>query len=178
MEGEKKQSAWSSAAKDGLILAAFTIICLLLSTLLKNSPIIVFLVELVKIVGCIWLLRFLMIRWKNSNGSTTPFKYGMMICLFSSVVCAIFTFFQLSYIVPEDIATAFDQIYESFGSMNIPIETQNMLDRLQDNYPQWACVSALISDLICGVIFSGIISSTMKNTDIFADDDNDSPQED
>ncbi len=169
---ENQQSTWSSAAKDGLLLALFTIVFLFLAALLKNQ-IVATIVEILKIAGCIWFLRYLMLKWRKTNKSFSLFKYGMMICLFSSIVCAIFTFFEFAYIFPDMITETFDQLYESLGSMSLPSESMDLITKMEDNYPQWACISAFITDILAGLIFSAIIANARKSKeDIFADQPN------
>lgn len=169
---EKQQSAWSSAAKDGLLLAAFTIVFLLLAAVVKNQ-ILITILQIGKIAGCIWFLRYLMLKWYKSNKSFSLFKYGVMICLFSSIVCAIFSFFEFAYIFPDMVTEAFDQVYESLGSMAIPSESMDIITRMEDNYPQWACISALITDFLAGLIFSAIIANAHKSNENIFEEQND-----
>ena len=159
---ENKQSAWSSAAKDGLLLGLVTIVFLLLTAVIKQSAV-TSIIGILKIVACIWFLRYLLVKWQNAKQSITLFKYGVMVCLFSSVICSIFTFFEFAYLFPDLVTQAFDAIYESLSTIQLPSETQDMLVRVEDNYPQWACISAFISDFLIGIIFSAIIASTLKS---------------
>jgi len=71
------------------------------------------------------------------------------------------------------ITETFDQLYESLGSMSLPSESMDLITKMEDNYPQWACISAFITDILAGLIFSAIIANARKSKeDIFADQPN------
>ena len=84
-------SKWSLAAKDGLILAAVTVVISTLTFLTKNS-FLNGLLWLVKLVGSIWLLRVIMQRYGKAHPDESTFSYGAIVCVLSAVVCAVWSF--------------------------------------------------------------------------------------
>ncbi|MBQ7576245.1 MAG: DUF4199 domain-containing protein [Bacteroidales bacterium] len=164
-----ESSAWTSAAKDAVFLSLFTIVPQLISTLLTKGgtetgvlqTIVGFLIWVVKFGGSIWFLYRCMKLWAADN-DVPVFGQGMKICLFSSIICAAFAYLMYAVLFPGMVETVFAQVTEQLSSTPLPSEAETMLLRMEDNFAMISFVSTLIWCIICGWLFSGIISSSLK----------------
>ena len=103
-------SKWSLAAKDGLILAAVTVVVSTLTFLTKNS-FLGTLLWLVKLGGSIWVLSVIMKRYGREHPDESTFSYGLIVCVLSALVCAVWTFVEFQFLFPGSVAEAFEQMY-------------------------------------------------------------------
>ena len=78
-------SKWSLAARDGLILAAVTVVVSTLTFLTKNT-FLGTLLWLVKLGGSIWLLSVIMKRYGKAHPEESTFSYGLIVCVLVSAV--------------------------------------------------------------------------------------------
>ena len=125
---------WSLAAKDGLPLAAVTVVVSTLSFLTKNAFLST-LLWLVKLGGSIWLLSVIMRRYGKAHPEESTFSYGLIVCLLSALVCAVWSFIEYQYLFPGAVAEAFEQMYsglEQMGSM-IPEGFTDVMLKMEDN---------------------------------------------
>lgn len=158
---------WKKAATDGLILSSVTIAVMVLNIVL-NNPVTGVIFWIVKLVGSIWLLNYLMKQFGIKTGVQSTFGYGAVTCMFSALVCAAFTFLQLTFINPESITQIFDSAMQMFGS-SLTSEQQDIFLKMEDNYAQYAFISTFIWDTLFGVVVSAIMAgSTSKKKDVFA----------
>lgn len=160
---------WKKAATDALILASVTIVISTINMLIPNSGL-GFIFWLLKFGGSITLLYFLMKNYgKLANEST--FNYGVITCLFSSIICAIFSFFLMTVLFPQTVADSFNQVYEMMGS-NMTEEILDMMQKLESHYAQYMFFFSLIWDFLLGLLFSAILTrGTSPKRDIFTDND-------
>lgn len=167
-------SKWASAAKEGLVLAAVTVVCTLLSTIIKtnwlNSVI-----WLVKLVGSIWILKIVMYKYGQANKNESTFAYGMMVCLCSSVICAMWSFILYAYLFPSKIKEAFDQVYSAFAEQaaSMPDGFEDALLKVEDNFAQLSCIGTLIWCILLGLIICSILKGrTSAGKNIFDQETN------
>lgn len=167
-----ENSKWSLAAKDGLILAAVTVVVSTLTFLTKNS-ILTTLLWLVKLVGSIWVLRVIMKRYATDHPDEPVFGYGAIVCVLSAVVCAIWAFAEYQFLFPGAVAEAFDQMYQGFEQMGVsmPEEFTDAMLRMEDNYAQINCLTTFVWCSLLGLLFSAIISRTGSRKSVFTDEE-------
>ena len=171
-------SAWTSAAKDAVFLSLFTIVPQLISTLLTKGgtetgvlqTIVGFLTWVVKFGGSIWFLYRCMKLWAADNDGPV-FGQGMKICLLSSIICAAFAYLTYAVLFPGMAETVFAQVGEQLSSYPMPSEAEDMILKMEDNFASISFVSTLLWCLICGLIFSGIISGSLKRSESIFDND-------
>ena len=96
-------SKWSLAAKDGLILAAVTVVISTLTFLTKNT-ILSSLLWLIKLGGSIWLLSVIMKRYGKAHPEESTFSYGLIVCVLSALVCAVWAFVEYQFLFPNAVA--------------------------------------------------------------------------
>ena len=168
MDQEKKLSQnsnmWKKAATDGLILASVTVIIVTLNSLIETKVTGV-LFSILKFAGSIYLLYKFMKKYSQVSNKQSTFKYGFLTCCFSAIICAAYTFFMLTVLFPETVTQTFNTMLEMFNGSD---EQQNILLKIEDNFPQLMFFSSLIWDIIIGLIVSAIISSSIsKNKEFF-----------
>lgn len=147
---------WNYAALDGLILASVTVVTTLVNLWISN-PIVSFLCWSVKTAGSIWLLLRFMRRFASERPGESVFGYGVMVCLFSSIVCAAFGFVYYEYLFPDKMAEAMDQARQLLSQQALPSEAEDALNRIEDNASKLACVSNLLWGFLYGVLLSAIL---------------------
>ena len=158
-------SKWSLAARDGLILAAVTVVVSTL-TFLTKSTFLGGILWLVKLVGSIWVLRVILRRYGNDHPGESTFGYGVIVCVLSALVCAIWSFAQYQFLFPETVQEIFAELEQSFAQMGamMPEEFTDMMFRMQDNYAQINCITTFFWCSLLGVLFSAILSRTKRTS--------------
>ena len=166
-------SKWSLAAKDGLILAAVSVVIMTLS-LLTQSSFLSILLWAVKLGGSIWLLSVIMKRYGAAHPEEkSTFSYGVIVCVCSALVCAVWTFVLYQYLFPEAVAEALDQAYSSISQMgsSLPEEFTDMMLKMEDNYAQINCITTFFWCTLLGLLFSAIISHSGARKSVFSDEE-------
>jgi len=166
-------SKWSLAAKDGFILAAVSVVIVTL-TLLTESTFLGILLWALKLGGSIWLLNVIMKRYGLAHPEEpSTFSYGLIVCLCSSIICAVWTFVLYQYLFPDTAAQAIEQTYETFNQMGaaLPDGVEDMLLKMEDNYAQINCITTFFWCLLLGLVFSAILSRSGARKSVFTDDE-------
>ena len=161
-------SKWSLAAKDGLILAAVTVVVSTLTFLTKNG-FLSGLLWLVKLAGSIWLLSVIMKRYGKAHPDESTFGYGVIVCTLSALVCAVWSFVEYQFLFPNAVAEAFEQMFTQFDQMGamLPEGFTDVMLRMEDNYAQINCISGFFWCVLLGIIFSAILSRSGRNRNVF-----------
>ena len=135
----EQSNKWSSAAMDGLYLSLVTIIySLIVAVMMPESFLIKTLLWVLKFGGCLYLLWYFMKRWSSQFDTITysqSYNYGFIICLFSSILCACYSYVQIEWLFPEHTAEAINLTKETMiqqGTLNS--STENMIDKLSSNF--------------------------------------------
>ena len=165
-------SKWSLAARDGLILAAVTVVVSTLTFLTKNS-FLGTLLWLVKLAGSIWVLSVIMKRYGKDHPGESTFGYGVMVCVLSALVCAVWAFVEYQFLFPGAVADAFEQMYASIEQMGgmVPDNFTDMMLRVEDNYAQINCITTFFWCTLLGLLFSAIISHSGARKSVFSDEE-------
>lgn len=173
-------SKWSLAAKDGLILAAVTVVISTLTFLTKNT-ILSSLLWLIKLGGSIWLLSVIMKRYGKAHPEESTFSYGLIVCVLSALVCAVWAFVEYQFLFPNAVAEAFEQMYTQFEQMGsmFPDEFTDVLLKMEDNYSQINCISTFVWCTLLGLLFSAILARTTSgNRSVFTPEEMKQNQDD
>ena len=173
-------SKWSLAAKDGLILAAVTVFISTLTFLTKNT-ILSSLLWLIKLGGSIWLLSVIMKRYGKAHPEESTFSYGLIVCVLSALVCAVWAFVEYQFLFPNAVAEAFEQMYTQFEQMGsmFPDEFTDVLLKMEDNYAQINCISTFVWCTLLGLLFSAILARTTSgNRSVFTPEEMKQNQDD
>lgn len=177
MEEKKTQASWSSAAKEGIILALFTIFPTLLTAFVTNSVVSI-LAWAIKTAGSLWILYFFMKRWAVSTGATSAFRYGFKICLCSSAICAAWTYALFQFIVPDKQTEVINSLETALSSQTVTDEIEQAILLIEDNFAQFNSISTLLGCIICGLIFSGIFSKSAAASNVFSETENEENNDD
>ncbi len=165
-------SKWSLAAKDGLILAAVTVVVSTLTFLTQNGFLST-LLWLVKFGGSLWLLSVIMKRYSQTHPGESSFGYGVTVCVLSAIVCAVWTFVEYQFLFPGAVAEAFEQLYARLAQMGqtLPEEVTDTILRMEDNYAQINCISTFIWCSLLGLLFSAIFARGGRSRSVFTEEE-------
>ena len=174
MENSNK---WSSAAMDGLYLSLVTIIySLIVAVMQPQGFLVTAILWIAKFAGCMYLLWYFMKKWSNGFETITyseSYNYGFIICLFSSILCACYSYVQVEWLFPEHTQEAINLTKETMiqqGTLNS--STENMIDRLSSNFGRISMFVSLFYYIIFGAIASAITANFTKKTNPFEGSDN------
>ena len=173
----ERNSKWSSAAMDGLYLSLVTIIySLIVAVMQPQGFLVTSILWIAKFGGCMYLLWYFMKKWSNSFETITyseSYNYGFIICLFSSIMCACYSYIQIEWLFPEQTAEAINLTKEAMiqqGTLNST--TENMIDKLSSNFGRISMFASLVYYVIFGSIAAAITANFTKKTNPFGESDN------
>ena len=174
MENSNK---WSSAAMDGLYLSLVTIIySLIVAVMQPQGFLVTAILWIAKFAGCMYLLWYFMKKWSNGFETITyseSYNYGFIICLFSSILCACYSYVQVEWLFPEHTQEAINLTKETMiqqGTLNS--STENMIDKLSSNFGRISMFVSLFYYIIFGAIAAAITANFTKKTNPFGESDN------
>jgi len=128
-----------------------------------------------KLVGCIWIMRWGMMRLaKNYEGVTIREvrNFGLLTAAFSAIITAAATYIAYEYAFPDVIDKQLDQVYQVYGKF-LDSNSMAMLDKMSENYSVINFFSQLIWCFIYGslltLILSGRVVGKTAPQDFFAD---------
>lgn len=162
---------WNTAAINGLILSSVTIISSLLQSAFKFEGLLSIVLWMAKFGGCIYLLHYFMKQYSNTLGQVSykeSFKYGFLICCFSSIVCACYLFLSLTVLFPESLDAALEQVQAVLATGSYSSQEEEAVMAMMDRLPQITIVSSLIYYIIIGAVMTSIIANFTKKEDPFA----------
>lgn len=178
------RTIWNEAAKSGLFLGLFTAVFVFTGILtawlasggfgarLAGSLISVAL-WLVKFVGCLWLLRFFMIKFAIKYPyltSRSSFRFGMFTALTSAIIVAGVNLINLTVISPDSLTQLIDTYMQAYSStMTLGDSDRVALERMVGKLPQISFFVTLVYCFLYGVIASKIFSMAIPPRDIFGD---------
>ena len=168
-------SFWNSAAINGLLFSLITIITSLLQSAFNIQGILAILLWCVKFGGCVYLLYYYMKQYSNNAEYVTygeSFKYGFALCVFSSIVCACYIFISMTWLFPETVDIAMEQIQTAIATGAYTSEQEDAIFNVADKLPQLTLITCLIYYILIGAVMSSIIANFTKKTDPFAENNN------
>ena len=170
---------WNEGAVAGLALGGFTIVMTLLSTLAARisggvavaalGSILKFLLWAAKFAGCIWLMRFFMLRLVDRYDGVTnqdTRSLGIIVALLSALVVAAYSMGVLLFQDPADMKAAMDTAMASYSSM-LDSNTRALMDSMMGKLPVITFFSMFIYCWVFGVILSAILSRNIPSRNPF-----------
>lgn len=159
---------WNKASVTGLLLALVTIAFLFVADLCAklNSPIagaLMFLVDIAKIVVCIVLFRYFLVKLKNGRPNVIRkdlYSYGIKIALCSSILVAGYNLLDILVINPNQVQQAIDSFrtsYAQFADSN----TLSALDGIEGKMPIFTFIFSWIWCFVWGWALSSIFSRNL-----------------
>lgn len=168
---------WSSAAMHGLFLSLVTVIINLLTTIfeIKSVPVNI-IIWVIKLTGSMWLLFYFM-KLYSSNFKQISYKdsfvYGFLVCVFSSIICACYTYLSVTVLFPEMVNKITDTYQLMMTQQNVSESEEVAAEKLMNKLPEIMLGGMFVYLTIIGLISSSIMANYTKKTDIFANDDKD-----
>lgn len=167
-ERENRLSFWSASAADGLLLSVVSIAILALGYFVKLPGAVSLILNLVKIVGSIWLLSRFMAAYSRSVGKVTygrSFAFGLVVCLFSSLLCAAFNFLVTGFLKPDMLTDSFRQALQMYAQAGIPQAQISAFEDAMPKMPQYLAVFYFFWYLFIGLVASLCIAGSTKTSD-------------
>ena len=160
---------WNDAARTGLVLGGVCIIYTLLTSWLTTDAgglvagvlfAVRTLLWLVKFVGCLFLMRFFLLRIclrYDGVTSQTVFGYGVRIALLSALVYSAYILADAMLMEPEQLDAVFDTATGSLSSY-MDANTQAVMEQFRQYYPQYMFFGNFLYCFLFGVILSRLYS--------------------
>ncbi|MDD6254218.1 MAG: DUF4199 domain-containing protein [Candidatus Cryptobacteroides sp.] len=179
-----RQALWNEGAKYGLVLGvitgAFIFLNMLAASLAEGSAMMKMLAValnaglwLVKFIGCLWLMRFFMLKFAACHPSATnkhTFRLGVITALTSALVYSGINLLNICVISPDSIKEAIDTLMQTYSSIGAFSDSDRIaIEKTLGWYPQIAFFSNFIYCFIYGTVVSLIFSGSIPPKDIFAD---------
>ena len=161
-----KENRLNSAAIDGLLLSAITIVASLVNSLADIKEIIpATLLWMVKFGGCIYMLTHIMRRYSSRYTGMSYrgiFKYGAVVCFFSSLVCSGYMLLSLTILFPEQLNAAIEQINTMIESGALANADQKAVELMIAKLPKITFVTSFIYYNIIGAVMCSVIANFTK----------------
>lgn len=161
----EEKSKLSTAALNGLYLAAITVACSLLTSALELKGVASILVWVVKFAGTNYLLYYFMKDYSNKNNITSYGKnvsYGFLISSFSAIVCACYSFISLTFLFPDSVSAAIEVMQQTMAQQQMTSEEESAVEMIITRLPEISLFGTLIYLIIYGAIAAAIIANFSK----------------
>lgn len=167
---EKRINLWNEAGKAGLVLGTISILYMIITLFIgkiAGSGIKAILIGTLnfalwagKLVLCIWLMRFFLLKFSKSNPSADNnkvFRFGMLVALLSALLYSAFYLVYILYIDPNSMAEAFDLAIQQY-SASLDAQSLEALENIKSDMPTISFFAQLIWSWLFGTILSAIFS--------------------
>jgi len=168
MSGNIQESFTHRAAVKALPFSVAPIIFDLLKHFSQNVPWLSVTVSIVKVLVISTLLYLLMKKYTDDTGYvpySKSFKYGFLVCLFSSIICTLWSILSFYVIFPDTLDTIIEAVTVAFDQMKVDMDYDDIVNII----PPALVISSFISCLIWGVLLSAIMAVSAKNDTPFDD---------
>ena len=175
---EQKNIMWEHAGKAGLVLGGISILYMMLTAVTgkvaeNGSTVLMGLINillwLAKLGGCIYLMRFFMLRFSQADpeaDNARVFRFGMLTALLSALLYSAFYLAYVSFIAPDTFETAMEAITDN------PMLDSNSLAAIEEMMPKMPTISFFVNLVWCwlfGTILAAIFSRNIPPKNPFAD---------
>ena len=167
----EKNTFWESAGKAGLVLGGISILYLAITSVIGGTSALVKLFStllwLAKLVGCIYLMRFFMIRFSNANPEADNgrvFRFGMVVALLSALLYSGAFLAYVSFINPGIFEDAIAQLTDN------PMMTDEMVASFEDIAPRLGTIFFYFNLIYCflfGTVVSAVVSRNVPSKNPF-----------
>lgn len=178
------RTTWNEAAKSGLLLGLFTGVFIYAGMLtgalasggfgsrLAGSLISVVL-WLAKFVGCLWLLRFFMLKFAGKYPELTArssFRFGRLTAMTSAIIVAGLNLINMTIVSPESVSQLIDTYMQTY-SATMPLSDSDRvsLEHVMTYLPHISFFVTLFYCFIYGTVAARIFSSSIPPRDVFGD---------
>lgn len=180
MQDMKKEytssASWNSAASAGLIMGLGTIVLALVQSLAGKIPgiaggFIGFLAMVLKIAACIYLFRWLLIRFNESYdlpGQRALSNYGLKVAILSALVVSAYSLVEMLMIKPDAFAEAMEQAMSSYSAV-LDSNSMRAMETMMGKMPVITFFTSIVYCFIWGWILTGIYAKSIIPEDPFGD---------
>lgn len=171
------KTIWHESGISALILAALCIAYFLIEAALANygatwAGIVKTLLQIGKIYGCIVLMRLFMYRFKEAHANVSRAdlrKLGYTIGILSGIILSavMMAYYQWN---PDVISTALDTAIGAM-SQNLDRNSLDMLESMEENFPQMIFFSNLFYCCLWAFALSAILASKLIGNNPFESDE-------
>lgn len=175
MEQINKNTLTAEAGKAalffGLISGGFIIINFLCANWGFAGNLLSSLLSLGKIVGCIFLMIYMMKRLKaNYEGvhKKELVHYGTLIALFSAIITACITYISYKFLFADTLTAIMDEVYAQLRSM-VSGDMISQMVEMESSFATYAMMGNLIWCFLYGWILSLIVAPRIAPENIFED---------
>ncbi len=157
---------WTTAAYYGLLLSSISVVLNLLAAFFEISGTLGIVFTILGIFGNFYLLYYIMRRNADTEEGITygsSFRYGMAVCMFSTIVCCLMTLLTYTVFIPDYMESTLTILFEQFDSMGMADVMD--YDTLLGQMPVYLVIGEAINCLFCGLLFSAIIARRTINYD-------------
>ena len=173
---EQKNSIWEHAGKAGLVLGgisvAYMVLTALTGKLAENGPMFLMgllnvLLWIAKFAGCIWLMRYFILRFAQSDptvDSARAFRFGTLTALLSALIYSAFYLAYVSFIDPGIYDQALEMVQDN------PLIDTNMMAQMEEMMPQMPKIGFFGNLIYCwlfGTILAAIFSRSVSSRNPF-----------
>lgn len=163
--------AGKAAIYFGLISGGFIVLNFLCANWGIAGSIITSLLSLGKIVGCIYLMIYLMKKFKASYEGVHKrevLRYGTLIALFSAIITAVIAYISYQYLFADQLKAIMDEVYVQMRSM-MNADMLNQMLEMESSMAVYAMMGNLIWCFLYGWILSLILAPRIAPENIFED---------
>ncbi len=163
----EQKSTLNSAALNGLLLALITLLIHAASSVLELTGAITYAIWAIKIVATNYALYYFMkqLTLQSETNITygKSFSYGLLISLFSAVVCGAYYYIAFKFLFVDQVAILKEQSLQIFAQQNLGYEQEQALEKMFAKLPEFAGIIYIVYYTIWGAISSSIIANYTKS---------------
>ncbi len=167
-----KELFWNKAAVAGLALGGISVAYTFIGGIIQNlfsagilSNLLVFILWLAKFIGCIWLMRFFMLRYISLEPAAARkdvFAFGTLSAFLSALIYSAFLLISFSVIDTEMFMEMMQPALDMLGE-----DQEDLVNQVISRLPTITFFSYLIYCTLYGTILSSILSPSLMPNDPF-----------
>lgn len=172
-----RSNRWNEAAKYGLLLGLIPTAYLYLGHLQMAigatgfiSSALGFILWAAKFVGCIKLVKYVMIKFASANPSATNsdiFKLGTLMAMLSALVYSVVAVADILYIFPEYYQGVYAAMIEEYSQV-LPAASVDEIKEVLLNAPKITFVGTFLYCFLYGTVLSLILSRNIPPQNPFS----------
>jgi len=165
------------AAEAAIPFSIIPIIFDVLKHFTQDSPVLAVIASILKLIIVVTVLNLMMKKFtRKENGYVSygrAFKYGFMLCLFSSIICTLWTALSYYVIFPDTIDTVMEASAQMYEKMGMPFDYDKIYQYLS---PILIC-SSFIYYIFWGLVLPSILANYTKHETPFSAGDGSETEE-
>lgn len=165
------------AAEAAIPFSIIPIVFDVLKRFTQDSPALAIIVPILKLVIIVTVLNMMMKKFAREDTGYVSygraFRYGFTLCLFSSIICTLWTVLSFYVVFPDTIDALMENIAMMYEKMGIPFDYDEITQHLSP-----ALIGAsLIDYLFWGLVLPSILANYAKHETPFSAGDGSETEE-